>query len=81
MITRCSKKDEAKILSYIGKDYPSCLYLYLDLKNYGFNSEIVDIYVQYEDDVITSVLLNYYSCLHVFSRENSFDAEEIGTFI
>ena len=56
MITRCSKKDEAKILSYIGKDYPSCLYLYLDLKNYGFNSEIVDIYVQ------TKMMLSHQYC-------------------
>ena len=80
MIIKCTRKDEERILSYIGKDYPSCLYLYLDLKKYGIESETVEVYLQLNGDGISSVLLKYYSCLHLFSRDDSFDADEAAGF-
>ena len=81
MITRCGILDESKIYSYIGLDYPRCLYLYLDLKKYGFESETTKIYIQYDNGLITAVLLKYYSCLHVFSKDNSFNPNELASFI
>ena len=38
------------------------------------------MYVQAENNDIKSLLLKYYSCLHVFSRENTFNAEELAAF-
>lgn len=80
MITKCTKADEKRILQYIRGDYPSCLYLYLDLLKYGLESDSTDVYVQTEGEDIQALLLKYYSCLHVFSRENSFNAKELATF-
>ena len=80
MITKCVKADEKRILEYIGNDYPSCLYLYLDLLKYGLESSSIDVYVQLGNDNIQALLLKYYSCLHVFSRDNSFNAEELAVF-
>lgn len=80
MIIKCEQRDEERILSYIGADYSSCLYLYLNLKKYGLESQTIEVYLQYEGDRIGTVLLQYYSCLHVYSRDNSFDAEELGEF-
>lgn len=48
---------------------------------YGFDSDITDIYVQSENGIINSVMLKYYSCLHVYSRDGAFDAEELGLFV
>lgn len=80
MITKCVISDKNQILSYIGSDYASCLYLYLDLVKYGIDSGIIDVYIQTTSNKVEAVLLKYYSCLHVYSRGNKFDAEELATF-
>ena len=80
MIIKCSKTDEKEILAYIGSSYPLCLYLYLDLLKYGLESDSVTVYIQTYRNRITSLLLKYYSCLHVFSRENKFNPKELAVF-
>lgn len=80
MIAACSKQDEERIFSYIGADYPACLYLYLDLKKYGVGSEAIRVFLLQEGQTIRAVLLQYYSCLHVFSKDDSFDAKELVDF-
>lgn len=80
MIVKCGPKDENRILSYIGPDYPFCLYLFLNLKRYGLESERVEAYLQLEGEKITAVMLQYYSCLHLYARDNSFDAAELASF-
>ena len=81
MIVQCHAEDESKILSYIGADYPACLYLYLNLNKYGIDSDTTDVFMQTEQERITAVLLRYYSCLHVYSNDLSFDAEELSVFV
>ncbi len=81
MIKQCGIHDEKEILFYIGSDYPQCLYLYLDLKKYGFNSEMVQVFTQRREKTIESVLLRYYSCLHIYSKNADFDAEELAAFV
>ena len=80
MIIKCDRNDGPKILSYIGLDYPRCLYLYLNLQKYGFDSDIIEVYRQEEGNNMTAVMLKYYSCLHVYSREGILNADEIGSF-
>ena len=80
MITKCLKADETRIISYIGNDYPSCLYLYLDLLKYGIESNTISVYLQTREDEVEALLLKYYSCLHVYSRNNAFDADELAEF-
>lgn len=80
MITKCIKDDENRVVTYIGDNYPFCLYLYLDLLKYGIESDLINVYFQKEKDEIKSILLSYYSCLHVFSRDNEFEAKEIADF-
>ena len=80
MIAKCTKSDEKRILTYIGYAYPSCLYLYLDLLKYGIESSYIDVYIQTHSSNIDAVLLRYYSCLHVYSVENSFNAKELANF-
>ena len=81
MIRHCSQSDKQSIVSYIGSEYYKCLYLYLDLEKYGFDQDEVDVYVQTAGEKISSVLLKYYSCLHVYSKDDSFDAKELAAFI
>ncbi len=80
MIRKCTRAEEERIFSYIGSDYPACLYLYLDLKRYGIGSDAIEVHIQQREEEICSVLLQYYSCLHVYSRDDSFDADELAGF-
>ena len=81
MITKCSQFDEKRILDYIGSDYSSCLYLYLDLIRYGFDSDVVEVYIQQFAGEIVALLLKYYSCLHVYSKDNQFHADEVAALM
>lgn len=80
MITKCGRIDEQRVLSYIGPDYTHCLYLYLNLQKYGFDSDVIEVFCQEEGDSITAVMLKYYSCLHFYSKDAIFNADEIGSF-
>jgi len=80
MITKCVRTDERLVFSYIGMNYPSCLYLYLDLLKYGIESESIDVYIQTADQGIKALLLKYYTCLHIYSRDNTFNVNELIEF-
>lgn len=76
MIVKCQQKQEEKVFSYIGENYSHCLYLYMNLKRYGVESDLIDVYFHVNDDEIKAVYLKYYSCIHVYSQDNDFSMEE-----
>jgi predicted GNAT family acetyltransferase len=71
MIHKCGKERESAVFEYIGNDYSKCLYLYLNLIKYGADSDVVRVYVQEENSEIKAVLLVYFSCLHVYTKDCS----------
>lgn len=81
MISLASSTDEKMIDSYISNEYSKCLYLYLNLKRYGFNSNHVKIYLQYNDLTIVSIILTYYNTMHIYSKKKDADYGEIVDFI
>ena len=81
MITKCIKQDFDTLVAYIGNDYPKCLYLFLNLKKYSLDSQLIDVYVQKRDNNVKAILLKYYSCIHVYSRENDFNGRELVAFL
>ena len=81
MIKKCNINDYDNVISYIGDDYYKCLYLYLDFKKYGFESEFVNIYFQVVDESISAIILTYYSSMHVFSKNNNIDYSELTSLV
>lgn len=73
-IIQYTQESKSKIISYIGDKYYKCLYLYLDLCQYGIDDKNVKVWVQ-EDDLnnITAVCLKYHTALHLYSKENDFE--------
>lgn len=82
MIIECKSIDDEQVIeNYIGKNYYKCLYLYLDLKKYKFSNPNVKIWIQKNDNNITSIILMYYSGMHVFSKNHDYDIEELKKLI
>ena len=81
MITECNNSSQDYILNYIGEDYPKCLYLYLDLLKYGCASSMTRTWIQSHEGTMTSVMLSYHTAVHVYSRHNDFDVEELVNLI
>lgn len=81
MINKCNKADEKRILEYIGSDYGKCAYLYIDLKKYGFDNENVHLWVDEDEKGIKLVMLQYYTGVHLFSRDNQFDVDGIAELL
>lgn len=77
MIVRCERKYEELIEKYIGEDYYRCLYLYMNLRKYGIISKSIDVFVETVENEIRAVYLIYFSCIHVYSKDNRFDVREL----
>ena len=72
----CDNSDAARIKEYIGDEYYKCLYLYLDLCQYGMQAGDVKVWMQTgKDGNITAVFLNYHTALHVYSRDIDFEPD------
>ena len=81
MIVKCSNSDKQVIEEYIGKRYPECLYLYLDLKQYGVNSHYTSCWVTKSGENIEAVMLLYHTAMHLFSTSNNFNVQDILEFV
>lgn len=78
---KCTVNEREDILEYIGDDYGKCLYMYVDLMKYGFENENINVWMQKNDNLITAVVLQYYTGMHVFSRDGKFDKEDVACLI
>lgn len=76
MIVKCTNDDFELIKDYIGSDYAPCLYLYMDLIEYGPDSDFTKTWIQIEDGNITCVILAYHSAMHIYSH-NAFNTQEL----
>lgn len=77
MIRPVNQSDLKKIDKLIGNEYFKCLYLFMDLKKYGIKDENVKIWIQEEKKNIYTVILKYYSGMHLFSNEIEYKIEEV----
>lgn len=83
MICQSTLSYAQAFLDYIGSDYGSCLYLYLNYKKYQCSSDDIASYIYRTSscDAIAGILLQYYNCMHVYSKNSYLDSEEILGFI
>lgn len=81
MIIDCNNRYENDIINYIGDHYPKCLYLYLDIIQYGCVSNTTRTWIQSNNGEITSVMLAYHTAIHIFSKDNKFDVVELAELL
>ena len=80
MIKEVKNQDLKNIELFIGNEYYKCLYLYLDMKKYGISDENIKIWIQNEnnnENNIVSVILKYFSGMHIYSKNIDYNTSEI----
>ena len=80
MLRRITKNTDV-IEQYIGNCYYKCLYLFLDFRKYGVDTEGIEFYFQEEDNEVKALMLCYYDSMHIYSRNNDLNYDEIINFI
>ena len=81
MIKLCNNCHQDFIKEYVGKDYYKCLYLYIDMQQYGCSSEFTQTWMQESNGNTTAVMLAYHNAMHVYSKQLNFDVQELTEFL
>lgn len=66
-------EDAQRILDYLYEDIGNCLYIYIDIKEYGIGGDVIDVWLQEADGAIVAVLMRYSDGFQIYAR--SFDAD------
>ena len=78
MIERCFDPVwQGRILEYIGDQYLYVPFFYMNLKRYGTTNENVLVWADLENDQLCGAYLQYYDCLHFFTRECNYPVKKI----
>ena len=77
MVQVCKANDIPIIIDYIGNRHYECLYLYLDLVNYGVSCDYVTTWALKSSGQLRAVVLKYKTGMHIFSQDNDFDIDEL----
>jgi len=81
-MNKATNDEKDRILAYIGKDYGKCIYLYLDMQQYGVEGENVSLWYGTNDEgEINVILLKYYTGMHIFSKTKDFNKDDVKRII
>lgn len=75
------EKDRDHILEYLHKDVNNCVYLYIDIVNYGVSSENMKVWIQEENADIVLVVMKYYDSFQIYSHVSDANMEEVAKIL
>lgn len=70
---RAEEQDKEAILAYLKKEVADCLYMYIDILNYGIASDNMTVWFQEQDGQIELVVMKYYDSLQLYSHKRGID--------
>ncbi len=70
---RAVQQDQAAILEYLKKSVAECIYMYIDILNYGVVSENMAVWLQEQDGQIELVVMKYFDSFQVYSHRRAID--------
>lgn len=71
------EQDKVRLLDYLRKGLQDCLYLYIDVMNYGMVSENMKVWVEEEQGEIVLVVMKYYDSFQVYSHSGQCRIERV----
>ena len=77
MLEQATQDNQKELLDYLAKDAENCLYLYLDIRQYGIGSDTISVWYTKEGQRFTLIALQYFDCLQVYSHDNDFEVADL----
>ena len=74
---RAGLQDQGTILEYLKKSVAECIYMYIDILNYGVVSENIAVWLQEQDGQIELVVMKYFDSFQIYSQRKSIDTGQI----
>lgn len=68
IMREASEQDRARILQYLRGNMKDCIYLYIDIMNYGVSSEHMKVWIEEDADELSLVVMKYYDSFQVYSH-------------
>lgn len=65
------------LLDYLQKDIQNCLYIYIDLSQYGIANPNMKVWISREKGTINSVIMKYHDGFQIYSKEAAGNAKDI----
>lgn len=63
-----TERDKSRILEYLEHDLENCIYLYIDITNYGISTENMTVWVEEDHDELNLVIMKYYDSYQIYSH-------------
>lgn len=72
-----TKQDQSRILDYLKAELQDCIYLYIDIMNYGVQSENMKVWLEEEQEEILFVAMKYYDSFQLYGRGEGWSIEAV----
>lgn len=71
------ESDRKRILEYLEHDLKNCIYLYIDIINYGISAKNMKVWLEEDDSRLNMVVMKYYDSYQIYSHKLICRVEEI----
>lgn len=68
MIKKVGNSDKKRILQVLESDISNCLYMYIDIKNYDIESEMIELYEVMDGNDANIIFMRYYDSYQIYAR-------------
>lgn len=72
-----TRQDQSRILNYLREELQDCIYLYIDIMNYGIQSENMKVWMEEERGEILFVAMKYYDSFQLYGRGESWSIDAL----
>ena len=75
------EEDKEIILRYLRSGIADCLYIYIDIVNYGIASEHMTVWMEETDGRIELVVMKYYDSFQIYSHMKDCDLQQVSELL
>lgn len=76
-----TEEDKKQILQFLQMDLKNCIYLYIDIMNYGVCSENMKVWIDMEGEEMSLVVMKYYDSFQIYSRQSELDSTAVAELL
>lgn len=77
MIQLTTTAELKELLNYLKKDVQNCLYIYIDLSEYGIANPNMKVWIGRERGTVSSVVMKYHDGFQIYSKKDSGNEKDI----